>query len=515
MASKPKSMSKIKQILRLHQQGEPIKRIARITGVSKNTVRKYITSALGSDQSLEALLKADEFELERLFLEEPKSGKDERFIDFLSRYDYLIKELGRRGVTRFLLWTEYRQSYGQGYGYSQFCWHLQQQRQQREGCAVIHHQAGDLLYIDFAGQTLEYMDEQTGKVIRVQVLVATLGYSQYSYVEGVASQKVGDLLAALGRALAFFGGVPRGIVPDNLKSAVIKADRYEPSINDALEDFANYYGTAIIPARVASPKDKSLAENMVKHAYRKIYAPLRDQRFYSLYQLNQAVRPQLDHYNQSLFQGRDYSRRELFEGQERNTLGPLPDLPFELKKRRKATVQKNGHVFIKEDGHYYSVPHHWIGQQAMIIYTHNKVSIYVQTHLVASHLRSCGHNRYTTLKEHLPSHLQHYHDRSPAYYLEQGANIHHQVGLFIQGLLQSSRHVEQAYKSCDGVLALYRKVKREELVNACTIANQIQHYSYGFIQRIIANGMTCPVEDTLELKVIPQHDNVRGKSNYQ
>lgn len=508
-------MSKIKQILRLHQQGEPIKRIARITGVSKNTVRKYTTCARVSEQSLEALLKADEVELERLFLEEPKSGKDERFIDFLSRYDYLVKELERDGVTRFLLWTEYRQRYGQGYGYSQFCWHLQQQRQQREGCAVVHHQAGDLLYIDFAGRTLDYIDEQTGEVIPAQVLVATLGFSQYSYVEAVASQKVGDLLGALGRALAFFGGVPRGIVPDNLKSAVTKADRYEPRIQEALEDFANYYGTAIIPTRVASPKDKSLAENMVKHAYRKIYAPLRDQRFYSLYQINQAIRPHLDHYNQSLFQGRDYSRRELFEGQERTCLRPLPDLPFEMKKRRKATVQKNGHVFIKEDGHYYSVPHQWIGQQAMIIYTQTKVSVYVHTHLVASHHRGGGRNRYTTVKEHLPSHLQHYHDRSPAYYLERAGKIHVQVGQFIQGLLQSSRHPEQAYKSCDGVLALYRKVKPEELVNACIIANQIQHYSYGFIQRIIVNGMPRPVEDTLELKALPQHDNVRGKGNYQ
>ena len=508
-------MSKVKQILRLVQQDQPIKKIARITGVSRNTVRKYIARAKESEKGLEGLLKSDEQELERAFLEERKSDKDERFSDFLTRYDYLVAELKRKGVTRFLLWSEYRQVYPQGYGYSQFCWHLQQQTQQRAGCAVIDHQVGDLLYIDFAGRTLEYIDEQTAEVIQAQVLIATLGFSQYSYVEAIASQKVADLLAALGRALAFFGGVPKGIVPDNLKSAVIKADRYEPRINEALEDFANHYGTVIIPARAARPKDKALAENMVKHAYRKIYAPLRDQRFYSLYQLNEAIHPHLDNYNQSLFQGRDYSRRELFEGQERPCLAPLPELPFEMKKRRKATVQKNGHVFIKEDGHYYSVPHHWIGQQAMIIYTNNKVSIYVQTHLVASHLRSCGRNRYTTVKEHLPSHLQHYHDRSPAYYKERAGKIHPEVGRFIQGLLQSSRHPEQAYKSCDGVLALYRKVRPEELVNACVIANQIPHYSYGFIRRIIQNGMTRPAEDRLELKALPCHDNVRGKANYQ
>lgn len=517
MAAKPKSMSKVKQILQLRKQGRSIKEIVRITGISRNTVRKYLALADQSEKSLSELVQADEKQLEEELSGEPTSGKDERYIDFLERYDYLVKELKRHGVSRYLLWSEYKQSYAQGYGYTQFCWHLRQIAKQRNISAVINHQAGDLLYIDFAGKTMEYVDRHSGEVIKVQVLVAVLGYSQYSYVEAVGSQKVGDLIGALVRALAFFQGAPRGIVPDNLKSAVVKADRYEPGINRVLEDFANHYATAIIPTRVASPQDKSLAENGVQHAYRKIYAPLRNQCFFSLEELNQAISPQLDLYNRGLLQGRDYSRHELFVSQERAELAPLSALPFEIKRRRKVQVQKNSHVYLGQDQHYYSVPHQWIGFKAMIIYTPKKVSIYVGTNLVASHLRDFAPYKYTTVKEHLPSHLQHYHDRSPAYYLERANKIDVEVGRFIQGILESKRHPEQAYKSCDGVLAIGRKVGSPTLIKACEIANEIGHYGYGFIKRIINSGMASPSDESPEtkLRALPRHDNIRGKLNYQ
>jgi transposase len=344
MAGKLKSMSKVKQIVQFHLQGKPIKWIARTTNVSKNTVRKYIALSCKSAMAPQELLKLADVELEAELLPEQETTRDERHNYLTDRYDDIVLELKKTGVTRFLLWSEYRYSCPGGYSYSQFCWHLQQLDKQNNVSAIINHEPGDLLYVDFTGKLMKYVNLDTGEIIKTQVLVATLGYSQYSYVEAVHSQKAEDFVGALSRAMAFFGRVPKAIVPDNLKSAVVKSDRYEPGINLLLDDFANHYGTTIIPARVASPKDKSLAENMVKHAYRKIYAPLRNREFYSLVDLNTAILEKLADYHNCKFQARDYSRQDLFE-LEKQHLQPLPELAFEIKKRREVTVQKNSHVF--------------------------------------------------------------------------------------------------------------------------------------------------------------------------
>ena len=258
MAGKPKSMSQIKQLIQLHQQGNSIKSIARNLSISKNTVKSYLEKVACCKLDLQALLKLEDPILEGEFNAGNPAYKTERYDHFINKLDYFARELHRKGVTKMLLWEEYRQDYPQGYSHSQFSFHLAQQLIARKPSMVLEHKAGEKLFIDFAGAKLFYIEPQTGQVIYCQVFVACLPYSDYSYALAVKSQCVEDFIYALGCCLRELGGVPQILVPDNLKSAVVKASIYEPDINRALEDFANHHSTTVIPARARKPKDKAL-----------------------------------------------------------------------------------------------------------------------------------------------------------------------------------------------------------------------------------------------------------------
>ncbi len=514
MAAKPKPMSKIKQVLRAHQQGRSIKWIARSSDISRNTVRKYLQLALQTGKPFIELLALDEPSLQQILLPQQPVARDQRWLDLASQYNYFTKELQSNGVTKFLLWSEYRQKCPGGYGYSQFCWHLSQLDKAHQVRAVIDHRPGDLLYLDFTGKLAEYIDPLTGVSVAAQIFGAVLGYSQYAYVQAVPSQQTPDLVDALSLSVEWFGGVPDGVVPDNLKSAVTKADRYEPTIHQVLEDWSNHYQTTIIPARVASPRDKSLVENLVKHIYSQILAPLRHQKFYSLDQLNAGIRRQLELYNSKAFQGRDYSRKDLFQRQEKPQLKPLPEQRFRIVKRRQYKVQNNSHIFLGEDRHYYSVPHQWIGQQAMVVYTSVKVDIYVELSLVASHRRDPAPHRYTTMKDHLPSHLQAFAQRSPDYYRQRAARFGADFLGVINHLFEQARHPEQAYRSCDGLLKLARQTDPKTLAQACSQAQSLGVYTYSFLKRVIQNPLlSATVQNPMQFD-LPEHENIRGKNTY-
>jgi len=277
MAGKPKRMSQIKQLLRLHQQGAGKKHIARTLGISRNTVKTYLEKITTAGWQIEELLQLDDPVLsQRLHAGNP-AYKDTRFIHFTDRLDYFTRELDRVGVTRKLLWEEYRAATPDGYGYSQFCYHLSRLMNARRPSMVLTHHPADKLFIDFAGQTLPITDRHTGQITKCQVFIACLPYSDYSFVMAVASQTIDDFIRALVCCLTALGGVPRALVPDNLKSAIVKASRYEPDVNRALEDLANHYGTTVVPARAGKPKDKALVENQVKLIYNRVYAKLRNQ----------------------------------------------------------------------------------------------------------------------------------------------------------------------------------------------------------------------------------------------
>lgn len=525
MAGKPKSMTKIKQLIILHRQGKGKKPIAKALCMSKNTVKDYLAKldmlqnpSHGKGWSFDDLINLADPELEAIFHPgNPAYKESERYEDFKTRLPYLLKELKKTGVTRQLLWQEYCRENPKGYSYTQFCYHLKQQQKASKPSMVMLHQPADKLYIDFAGKKLSYTDKNTGEVIYCEVFVACLPFSDYAFVMAVHSQTIVDFLYALACCLQELGGVPLSLVPDNLKAAVTKASRYEPTINHAMEDFANHYGTTVIPARSGKPKDKALVENQVRLIYNRVYAKLRNQMFFDLTSLNQAIAEQVKDHNQTRMQEKPYSREERFLAKEKGQLNTLPFKKYELKYYKVLTVAPNNHIELRENAikHYYSVPFHLIGQKVKVIYTRSMVNIYHQGRQVAAHVRSFAANQYTTVEDHLCSYHKHYKARSPQYYIKRARTISKTFHRFIELIFSQNKHPEQLYKTCDGLFNLARNSGAERFDKACQTAIDYQHYTYGFIKNMLENTLTEHESTQWCEKHLPSHDNIRGKAYYQ
>jgi len=305
-------MSQIKQLIRLYQAGQPIKSIARTLGISKNTVKSYLSKIAIADFKPSELLQLEDPVLKGKLHAGNPAFKDERFENFQSNLPYLYTELKRVGVTKKLLWEEYIQVFTKGYCYSQFCAQLYQQQLAKKVTSVLTFQPGEKLCIDFAGKQLQYIEIVTSEIINCQVFVACLPFSDNAFAMAVPSQKIPDFLYDLTCCLNAIGGVPQVLVPDNLKAAVIKADRYEPDIKRSLEDFANHYGMTVVPARPQKPRDKSLVENQVKMIYTRVYAKLRNQQFFDIASLNVAIAAKIKEQNQTRMQLKEYCREERF-----------------------------------------------------------------------------------------------------------------------------------------------------------------------------------------------------------
>lgn len=513
MAGKPKRMSQIKQLLQLHQMSKSIRMIARSLGMSKNTVKTYLAKVALLTLDIQALLALDDPILEAMFHVGNPAYKDERFGHLKGKLDYLFKELNEVGVTKQLLWEEYRSDYPQGYGYSQFCYHMSQQLVARKPSMVLQHCAAEKLFIDFAGKKLSYIDPDTGEFVPCQVFVACLPYSDYSFAMAVRSQGLDDFLHALGCCLGELGGVPRVLVPDNLKSAIIKASSYEPDVNRAMEDFANHYNCTVIPARARKPKDKALVEDQVKLIYSRVYARLRNVKFFDLQSLNKAISEKVREHNQTRMQQKPYCRQEKFLADEKHLLQRLPEQLFEVKYYRELKVAKNNHIYLAQDKHYYSVPYTSIGLVVKVIYTRSMVRIYANGQQIAVHMRDYKTGGYTTDKDHLCSAHQHYLDRSPEYYLDKAKLKSEELYLLMGHLFSQNRHPEQLYRTCDGLLSLQRKTGQQEFQKACLMAIDHQNYSYSFVLNILKNKMTAETQTT-QAKPLPCHDNLRGREYY-
>jgi len=511
MAGKTKLMSIVKQILLLLHQGHSKKSIVRDTGVSKNTVRHYIELAQGSGHTLEQLLKMDDQTLESV-LNRHTCVSRAHFDDLQDLFPWIKEELKRTGVNRFVLWGEYRQRYPNGYSYSQFCWHYQQWLRIQNVSMVINHIPGDKTFIDFAGKKLHYHDLQTGKDIDVEFFAGILGYSQLSFACVVESQKSDDFLLACRRMLEYFGGSTKAIVSDNLKSGVTKASRYEPEITQTFNDFCNHYQMAALPTRAAKPKDKPLVEGLIRILYSRIYAPLRNRIFYSLNEINAAIAELLETHNDASFTSKPESRRQVFEEQERHTLQSLPLTVFELKYYRKATVQKNSHIILGEDKHYYSAPMRYIGKQVLLIYTAEDVNIFFESQRIAYHKRSRSANRYTTIADHLPSSHSYMLGLTPDQFIQWGKTINDEVAIYLERLIGSKNHPEQAFKSCQGIQSLSRKLGKDKLIAACHTGLELRVYNYMFIKNVMENKLNQPGS---LMPILPFHENIRGPQSYK
>ena len=504
----------LKQIIRHHSNNTPIKAIARHCGISRNTVKHYLKRIEESKVPYSELLSMEDHELGQRFAQGKSPSR--RHDALIAQMPYLMEELKRTGVNRQVLWEEYKAHHPDGYQYTRFCHHLDQWQASAKASMHIAQKPGDKLYIDFCGKRLEWEDRKSGKKYPVEVFIAVLGYSNLAYVEACASQKQADMLGALENALHFFGGVPRAIVPDNMKTAVIKADKYEPTLNEALHQLANHYGTVILPARSRKPRDKAWVEQGVKTIYSRIYAPLRNKTFYSLASLNQAIRQALEAHNKTLLQGRDYSRIDRFV-EEKKELGDLPNTRFELTKRVLLRVMQNCHIRLNEDKHYYSVPYPYIGKRVSVEYTRDGVSIYADFDRVAYHVRSYKRHSYSTQAAHLPSHHRYVSAWSAEKFLGQAAAIGPHTQEYCKELLKRKSYPEQAYRSCAGLLSLVKKVGKERMEHACQRAAYYAAYHYKTIEGILDKELDTyyPCLEELLGGGLPSHNNIRGAGAYE
>ncbi|MBU1370439.1 MAG: IS21 family transposase [Bacteroidetes bacterium] len=510
MAGKTKPMNTIKQMLIKMQHDESIKQIARDLMLSRNTIKRYKSFIQSNAYTLEQLIAMDDIELERLLNGKASVNKD-HLTDLQSMFPWMAQQLKLTGVNRYVLWGEYKERYPQGYSYSQFCWHYQQWDKAQQVSMVIPHSPADKVYIDFAGKKLKYHDLQTDKEVAVEFFVAILGYSQYSFACAVETQNSADFIFACKQMLEYFEGSPKAIVCDNLKSGVTKADRYEPDVNRSFSDFCNHYQMAIVPTRVAKPKDKSLVEGLVRILYSRIYAPLRNQSFYSLEQINTAIKEQLLKHNQTPLTKSGNSRLEHYEKQEKTLLNPLPEKAFEIKYYKTATVQKNCHIILSQDKHYYSVPMRYIGKKVLVIYTSSSVHVYYEQQQIAYHARSRRMHQYTTVADHLPSQHQYLLGLSPEYFINWAKRIDADVARYIELLIQSKSHPEQSFKSCQGIQSLYRKLGAERLKQAVRKGLELEVYNYMFIKNIMERP---PHPASPPMPVLPLHENIRGPEHY-
>jgi transposase len=506
-------MHLLRQILLLKQQGKSIRDIARSLAIARNTIRGYLRLLPQTD--LTGLLAQTDAQLDQL-IQPPLAAPpaDSRLAELQKRLPAIDRELARTGVTRYDLWIDYRGQQPNGYQYTQFCHHYRQWHQTQQVTMHFEHKAGDKVFVDFAGKRLSLVDESSGEVKSVEFFVAVLGCSQLTYAQAVASQRTEDFIEALQNALRYFGGVPAAIVPDNLKAAVIRADRYEPQINEMLSDLALHYQTTILPARSGKPRDKALVEGAVNILYNRVYAPLRNQVFHRLDELNTAILERVDAHNQMLFSGKEYSRRTRFEAYEQAQLMPLPTTVYQIKHHLVARVQKNCHVLLSEDKHYYSVPYRYVGKRVRLIYTQSSVEIYAHYERIAVHLRCLGRYHYSTIKEHLPSTQQWVSEWNPASFIRWAGRIGPQTQQAVEAVLGGQVHPEQAYKSCQGILSLEKKVGVERLERACERALCYQSVSYKVIRSILERGLDTLPESTPAL-IIPTHENIRGSAAYQ
>lgn len=381
--------------------------------------------------------------------------------------------------------------------------------------------AGEKLFVDFAGDTLEYVDSDTGEVIKVQVFVATLPYTDYGFALCVPSQRVEDFLYAIAQCLDFLDGLPKSLVTDNLKSAVIKADRYEPTLNKALEDMGNHYHFVTIPCKPYFPTHKGLVENHVKLVYRRVYAKLRNQTFHSIEELNKAVSEKMLEHNQTRIQQRPYSRQERFFATEKDALAPLPEDTYEMKFYCDLQVRHDRFVYLARDKHYYSVPYVHIGKRSRVIYTRTLVKIFVEGAQVATHQRIIGFGR-TYLKEHLASASKAILERSAEYYESKAAKYSPALKQLISDMFldlqQRALPPEFKYQTRDFMLSLQRKTPRNTFDRACEIAIENGVYTGKLLENVIKNLAGAEqLQDRNSLKnpEPTDHENMRGSSHYQ
>ena len=512
MAQKPIAMEQLKQILQLKNDGISIREIARRVRISRNSVRKYLSRFDAGTDNLSDKQLADE-----AYNNEQLQSNTERKLQLLEHFRYAESELAKTGVTRLLLWNEYLLKNPGGYGYSQYCDQFKNYLKHKDVSMHLEYNAADIMMVDFAGKKQYYVDTSTGERIECEVFVGILPFSGLIFCQAVLSQKTHDFATCINAMLRFYAGVPATILCDNLKTAVIRSDRYEPVFTDLCYQLSEHYGTTFSAARPYSPKDKAMVEQAVRIVYAHVYAPLRTREFTSLKSLNEAMHQQLLLLNNKPYKNTVYSRLYFYEQQEQSLLKPLPTEPFAPKKVTVLTVQRNYHVQLREDCLYYSVPYQYVGKKVKVLYDSRVVEVYYEHSRIAVHIRKPHGKAYTTIAEHMPPHHRHMHEIkgfNKEDLLKQAEHIGVNTLKAASLILENSIYIEQNYKSCFGMLMLQKRYGTPRLEAACRRALQGTRINYTMIKNILERGLDKQLS-ILDEQSIPTHENIRGKDNYQ
>jgi transposase len=513
-------MRKIKEVLRLkYDCGLSEREISRSCRVSRSTVSQYLmrAQASGLGWPAAATLNEDQFE-ERLFPTQRISRSVQRPLpDCQYIYDQL-RTYRKYNLTLSQLWIEYKEKYPDGYQYTQYCDYYRQWRDKLDYCMRQEHRCGEKVFIDYC-DGLTIVDALNGEIITTQLFVAVWGASNYTYAEATLSQSLPEWIRSHLHALEYFNCAPHVLVPDNLKSGVNKACKYEPELNPTYSDLADHYHCAVIPARPHKARDKAKVEVGVLISQRWILAVLRKRTFYSLSELNVAIRECLERLNSRPLHRVKKSRKELFETLDRPAALPLPQRSYEYAEWYKARVDINYHIKVASEEHYYSVPYQLLHERLDIRLTATTVEAFYKGERIAAHIRSYVRYEYTTLPEHRPPEHQAYAEWSPGRFIQWAGKIGPATAQVVGKILASRPYPEQAFKSCLGVIQLTRDYDSARVEAAAKRALKFNAFSYRSMKAILSSGLDRqPDKESILGKEgqmsLPFHENIRGHEYY-
>lgn len=507
------TMHSVREILRLCLgQGLSAREVARACQFSHSTVLDYLKRAKAAGLTWPLPNEIDYDVLAGRLGVKPDGPTAARPLPDM---DYLLRELRRKHVTMHLLWLEYREVHPGGYGYTRFCHFVNQERKRADPTLRQTHKAGEKLFTDFAGDTVPIVDRKTGEITAAYLFVATLGASNFTFARAVADMQEPRWIGLHVRAFEFLGGVPEMVVCDNTRTAVTKADRYEPTLHPLFADMGEHYDTVILPARAAKPRDKAKVESAVLIAERWILAALRNHTFFSVAELNEAIEPLLAELNDRPLQRLKVSRRSLFEELDRPVLKPLPSSRYTFEQWKTAKVAIDYHVSIEK--HLYSVPYRLVGEQVEAKLSDMIVEILHKGKRVASHIRSYKEGACTTDPTHRPKSHQAHLEWTPSRMIRWAeAQVGENTGAFVAGILERKPHPEAGYRSCLGIISLAKKYPKERMEAAALRLITAQAFSYQSLKSMLNSGFDrVPLRTEDPIPIAPVHQNIRGRNYYQ
>jgi len=505
-------MRTIKEVLRLKWScGMSRRAIASSCDIARSTVDEYTKRARQAGLSWPLPPDLDDTSLEHLLYPPVIVSDIPRPLPVWAEIHH---DLSRKDVTLMLLWEEYKAQYPDGYQYSQFCDLYRAYAKKLDISMRQVHHAGEKLFIDYCGRTIPVIEQSTGEVHDCQIFVAVLGASNYTYAEATLTQGLADWIGSHVRALAFIGGVPELFVPDNLLSGVSKACRYEPGINRTYQEMAVHYGAAVIPARVRKPKDKAKVEVGVQLVQRWILAALRKRTFFSLGELNTAIRLLLDKLNNRQFKKLSGSRMNQFLAVDKPVLQPLPAVAYEYAEWK---IKKRSGIdyHIDVHGHYYSIPYQLRNEYLDVRITESVVEVFFSSKRVASHIRSYTTRRHTTVAEHMPKAHRDYAAWTPERVIRWASDTGTSTGELVTVILAKRLHPQQGFRSCLGIITLAKQFGKERVEAACKRALAIGGFSYKSVKSILETGLDkIPVPELKPAAIPITHSNIRGSEYY-